>query len=95
MTKEDAIRAVLEHPRLSKTQALVLIGLILRSDAEYGNAYPSQSALAAYARVGRLATVAEALEALIQMGLVACERREGRSSVFTVLPENLLLQPPA
>src|SRR5580704_5575605 len=49
--KIQAIDAVLHDKRYSQTEALTVIGLIVRSDANYANAFPGAQTLAIYAKV--------------------------------------------
>jgi hypothetical protein len=90
--KLTAIEAVLKNPKFSQTQALILIGLIVRSDEAYSNAYPGATTLALYAKVSRTQTVFDALKELeSKFKVINRESRgQGRSNSYNVLPQRVL-----
>lgn len=90
--KLTAIEAVLKNPKFSQTQALILIGLIVRSDETYRNAYPGATTLALYAKVSRTQTIFDALKELEgKFKVIDRESRgQGRSNSYTVLPQRVL-----
>lgn len=90
--KLQAIDAVLKNPAFSQTEALVLIGLIVRSDKAYGNAFPGASTLAVYAKVAKTETVFKALRNLedhYEM-VERASRGNGRSNSYTVIPQRVV-----
>jgi hypothetical protein len=90
--KLTAIEAVLKNPKFNQTQALLLIGLIVRSDEGYANAYPGATTLALYAKVKRTQTVFEALRELEDKFKVINResRGQGKSNSYNVLPQRVL-----
>jgi hypothetical protein len=90
--KLTAIEAVLKNPKFSQTQALILIGLIVRSDGNYGNAHPGGATLALYAKVKRTDAVFKALRELEdQFKVISRESRgQGKSNTYNVLPQRVL-----
>lgn len=90
--KLTAIEAVLKNPKFSQTQALILIGLIVRSDENYGNAFPGGATLAVYAKVKRTDAVFKALRELEdQFKLIRRESRgQGKSNAYSVIPERVV-----
>ena len=90
--KLQAIDAVLRNPAFSQTEALILIGLIVRSDKGFGNAFPGAGTLAVYAKVTKTDPVFKALRALEdKFGMVRRESRgQGRSNTYTVLPQRVV-----
>jgi hypothetical protein len=90
--KIQAIDAVLKNPRLSQTEALVLIGLIVRSNPAYANAFPGAATLAVYAKVKRTDTVFNALKQLEDhFGMIRrASRGLGRSNSYTVIPQRVV-----
>jgi hypothetical protein len=90
--KLTAIEAVLKNPKFTQTQALILIGLIVRSDETYRNAYPGATTLALYAKVSRTQTIFKALSDLEdQFKVINRESRgQGRSNSYNVLPQRVL-----
>jgi hypothetical protein len=89
--KLTAIEAVLKNPKFNQTQALILIGLIVRSDGSYGNAFPGGATLAVYAKVKRTDAVFKALRELEdQFNVIRRESRgQGKSNAYTVIPERV------
>jgi hypothetical protein len=90
--KLQAIDAVLKNPSFSQTEALVLIGLIIRSDKGYGNAFPGASTLAVYAKVAKTETIFKALRKLedhYEM-VKRASRGNGRSNSYAVLPQRVV-----
>src|SRR5690606_15620623 len=83
---------VLKNPKFSQTQALILIGLIVRSDETYKNAFPGATTLALYAKVKRTQTIFAALKELEdQFKVINRESRgDGRSNSYNVLPQRVL-----
>jgi len=92
--KLQAIDAVLRDPRYSQTEALILIGLIVRSDAGFGNAFPGASTLAVYAKVKKRDTVFAALDRLEENYCVIARqnRGRGRSNAYRILPQSIIEQ---
>jgi hypothetical protein len=92
VAKIKATEAVLNDPRLSQTQALVTIGLIVRSDANFANAFPGATTLCRYAKVSKQHTVFAALKALAgELGIISrASRGNGRSNTYTVHPERIV-----
>lgn len=90
--KLQAIDAVLKNPQFSQTEALILIGLIVRSDKGFENAFPGASTLAVYAKVNRTQTVFKALRALEEQFKVIerSSRGSGRSNNYTVIPQRVV-----
>lgn len=90
--KLQAIDAVLKNPQFSQTEALILIGLIVRSDKDFENAFPGAGTLAVYAKVNRTQTVFKALRALEEHFKVIerSSRGSGRSNNYTVLPQRVV-----
>jgi hypothetical protein len=90
--KLTAIEAVLKNPKFSQTQALILIGLIVRSDEGYANAYPGATTLALYAKVSRTQTIFEALQKLEdQFKVIKRDSRgQGKSNSYNVFPQRVL-----
>ncbi len=90
--KLQAIDAVLKDRRFNQTEALVLIGLIIRSSAEYRDAFPGGATLALYAKVKRTDTVFNALKRLEEAyGVIHRESRgNGRSNSYTVMPQKIV-----
>ena len=90
--KLTAIEAVLKNPKFNQTQALILIGLIIRSDEAYSNAFPGAVTLALYAKVKQTDTVFKALKELEdQFKLITRESRgQGRSNSYNVLPQRII-----
>lgn len=90
--KLTAIEAVLKNPKFSQTQALILIGLIVRSDESYQNAFPGGATLALYAKVKRTDAVFKALRELEdQFKVISRESRgHGRSNSYTVIPQRVV-----
>jgi hypothetical protein len=90
--KLTAIEAVLKNPKFNQTQALILIGLIVRSDEMYQNAYPGAMTLAVYAKVKRTDAVFKALRELEdQFKLISRESRgQGRSNSYSVIPDRVM-----
>lgn len=90
--KLTAIEAVLKNPKFNQTQALILIGLIVRSDEAYKNAFPGATTLALYAKVNRTQTVFAALKDLEEtFKLIKRESRgQGRSNSYNVLPDRIM-----
>lgn len=90
--KLRAIDAVLRNPSFSQTEALILIGLIVRSDKEYANAFPGASTLAVYAKVQKRDAVFKALRNLEDNFKVISRdsRGSGRSNSYTVLPQRVV-----
>jgi hypothetical protein len=90
--KLTAIEAVLKNPKFNQTQALILIGLIVRSDQNYSNAHPGGLTLALYAKVKRTDAVFKALRELEdQFKVLHRESRgQGRSNSYSVLPQRVL-----
>jgi hypothetical protein len=90
--KLQAIDAVLRNPKFSQTEALILIGLIVRSDKTYANAFPGAGTLAVYAKVAQSDTVFKALRRLedhFQM-VKRASRGSGRSNSYAVLPQRVV-----
>ena len=90
--KLQAIDAVLKNPRLNQTEALVLIGLIVRSNSSYSDAFPGGATLALYAKVKRTDTVFAALRRLedhFEM-IDRKSRGHGRSNSYTVMPQKVV-----
>lgn len=89
--KLTAIEAVLKNPKFNQTQALILIGLIVRSDEAYKNAFPTATTLALYAKVNRTQTVFKALKELEdQFKVISRDSRgHGRSNTYTVIPQRV------
>ena len=90
--KLQAIDAVLRNTRFTQTEALVLIGLIIRSDKSYGNAFPGAGTLAVYAKVAKTDTVFKALRNLedqFQM-VTRSSRGSGRSNSYAVIPQRVV-----
>lgn len=85
--KVEAIDAVLHDQRFNQTEALVLIGLIVRSDDDLANAIPSGKALSMYAKLRDTDAVFHALKRLREEHRVI-ERtaRPGQASAYCVLP---------
>jgi hypothetical protein len=90
--KLQAIDAVLRNPNYSQTEALILIGLIVRSDKTYGNAFPGAGTLAVYAKVNKTQTVFKALRNLEEHFRVVkrTNRGSGRSNSYAVLPQRVV-----
>lgn len=90
--KLTAIEAVLKNPKFNQTQALILIGLIVRTDEMYKNAYPGAMTLALYAKVKRTDTVFDALRELEdKFKVISRESRgQGRSNSYSVIPQRVL-----
>lgn len=90
--KLQAIDAVLRNPRFSQTEALVLIGLIVRSDKGYANAFPGASTLAVYAKVAKRDAVFKALRNLEDHFKVITResRGSGRSNTYAVIPQRVV-----
>jgi hypothetical protein len=90
--KLTAIEAVLKNPKFSQTQALILIGLIVRSNDSYSNAFPGGATLALYAKVKRTDTVFTALRELEdQFKVISRESRgQGRSNSYSIIPQRVL-----
>ena len=92
--KLQAIDAVLQSRHFNQTEALILIGLIVRSDRKYANAYPGGATLAVYAKVADTRPVFKALKRL-EESLEVIERKsrgDGRSNSYTVLPQHIIDQ---
>jgi hypothetical protein len=92
--KLQAIDAVLKSRHLNQTEALILIGLIVRSDGKYANAYPGGGTLAVYAKVADTRPVFKALKRL-EDSFEVIERKsrgDGRSNSYTVLPQRIINQ---
>jgi hypothetical protein len=90
--KLQAIDAVLKNPTFSQTEALILIGLIVRSDKAYENAFPGASTLAVYAKVAKTETIFKALRRLedhYEM-VKRASRGNGRSNSYTVMPQRVV-----
>lgn len=90
--KLQAIDAVLRNSRFSQTEALILIGLIIRSDKAYDNAFPGAGTLAVYAKVAKTETVFKALRNLedkFEM-VKRTSRGSGRSNSYAVLPQRVV-----
>lgn len=90
--KLQAIDAVLHEHRYTQTEALVLIGLIVRSDADFANAFPGGATLATYAKVKTTDPVFKALRRL-ENDFEVIERRsrgQGRSNAYVVLPRRVV-----
>jgi uncharacterized protein YceH (UPF0502 family) len=90
VAKITAVDAVLKNPKLSATQALLLIGLIIRANAAYEDAEASAARLAVYAKVSKLHTVFEALRELERHGLIARENRPGRANAYRVISQRVM-----
>lgn len=90
--KLTAIEAVLKNPKFNQTQALILIGLIVKSDEMYKNAFPGAMTLAVYAKVKRTDAVFKALRDLEdQFKLISRESRgQGRSNSYSVIPQRVM-----
>lgn len=90
--KLQAIDAVLRNPRFNQTEALILIGLIVRSDKGYENAFPGASTLAVYAKVKKRDAVFNALRKLEDhFQVIKRESRgSGRSNTYAVLPQRVV-----
>ena len=90
--KLTAIEAVLKNPKFNQTQALILIGLIVRSDETYQNAFPGGATLALYAKVKRTDAVFKALRELEdEFKVISRESRgHGRSNSYTVIPQRVV-----
>jgi hypothetical protein len=90
--KLTAIEAVLKNPKFSQTQALILVGLIVRSDEGYGNAFPGGATLAVYAKVKRTDAVFKALRELEdQFNMIRRESRgQGKSNSYSVIPDRIV-----
>jgi hypothetical protein len=90
--KLQAIEAVLRDRRYNQTQALVLIGLIVRSNKAYANAYPGGATLAIYAKVKRTDAVFDALRELEdRYGVIERRNRgKGQSNSYTVMPQRVV-----
>lgn len=89
--KLTAIEAVLKNPKFNQTQALILIGLIVKSDPSYNNAFPGGATLAVYAKVKRTDAVFKALRDLEdQFNVIRRESRgQGKSNAYSVIPERV------
>ncbi len=90
--KLQAIDAVLKNPKFSQTEALILIGLIVRSDKGYDNAFPGASTLAVYAKVAKTETIFKALRRLedhYEM-VKRTSRGSGRSNSYAVIPQRVV-----
>lgn len=90
--KLQAIDAVLKNSSFSQTEALVLIGLIIRSDKGYDNAFPGASTLAVYAKVAKTETIFKALRKLedhYEM-VKRSSRGNGRSNSYAVMPQRVV-----
>lgn len=90
--KLTAIEAVLKNRKFNQTQALILIGLIIKSDEAYGNAFPGGATLAVYAKVKRTDAVFKALRELEdQFKVINRESRgQGKSNSYSVLPQRIM-----
>lgn len=90
--KIEAIDAVLHDMRYSQTEALVLIGLIVRSDEDFANAFPGGSTLAMYAKVKKRDAVFKALKSLQEEHKVIqrTTRANGQSNSYCVLPMHII-----
>lgn len=91
--KIEAIDAVLQDQRYDRTEALILIGLIVRSDDEFANAFPGGKTLAMYARRGTNTDyVFRALKRLEEEHKVIerQSRGKGRSNAYCVLPMHII-----
>lgn len=90
-SKWQAIDAVLDSMAYSQTQALIMIGLICRSDKNYGNAYPSASTLQKYAKIRKEETIHAAIRSLeaAPFGVIT-KRKSGRKNIYQILPEAVM-----
>ena len=79
-----AIRAAIEHPELSRTEKLVLIGIICHG--LYGSD-PGNRRLMRYASSRKEETISKAIGALRRRGLIAQRDRSGRSNILYTSPD--------
>lgn len=90
--KLQAIDAVLQNRVINATEALILIGLIIRSNPQYANAFPGAATLAVYAKVARTDQVWAALRKLEDhFAMISRKSRgSGRSNSYTVMPQRVV-----
>jgi hypothetical protein len=90
--KLQAIDAILHDARYTQTEALVLLGLIVRSNANYENAFPGGKTLALYAKVKHTDVVWKALRRLEDdFKVISREKRgDGRSNAYAIMPQRVI-----